>query len=869
MPIFSPDRHACAPSYVKLTKQPIAGGTYRPLANDEDSNACAPSALSGHHGSKLYTQKSAIHAISDNTSVFIPNVDAPHLPKTADNKSDNGAFGEAGNDNIHFTPLSAEIQLAQTDERPLMQAFEVCKQAARTTTKALSTAGHAVAKAAKTTGHAIHTAATAVKNAWHTFINFKAVQLIIKFFKKAYGFWKKRMRFSYAFYAIVFTLLTSAEVIFLQWGMYSEPKYDKNTEVSETTKILKSVAGQVTKFVSQMWLEQKYQFLLSLFALAIIYLVFIFVTNRFWIATLLFGILFTIYGTANNIKMGLRNEPIIPADLSFVTGGDSGKLLSFIPKESQSFVNGAATVLVWFICCCVIFFIIDGRRSFIYCSWKKPFASIKNFAGTLTRIVVAIASIALLCSYSWNLSIPGSWAYSFAGSLGYTPSLFDTKIDAKTNGPATTFLSLTKTKVMEKPKDYNHDALLQIAEKYSQQATSINNNRKNNLTDSTVIMILSETFSDPTRIPGISFSTDPIPNIHAIKGATTSGLMLSSGYGGGTANMEYQALTGLSLSNFDDSLIIPFQQLVPNQKNPYAFNQIWNNRYGTDGSDAVHPYYQSMYLRNVDYKKFGFSHLRTLDSTPAIKYKDTIDYSPYVSDEEAYKNIIDLIERQKHPQFLQLSTMQNHMPYTGWYIDNEFAGADTSAGLSADEHQNLETYTKGLSLTDQATASFLNELNQINKPITVIFYGDHLPSIYSTTDQDAENYTTLHETDYFIWSNTASASSGTKLNPSSTAYTSPNYFMSLAASHMNAKVSPYLALLTQLQEQIPAASRIAAAVGGISSGDTTYLNASGNQITKKSLNKGTKQLLHDYELVQYDMTAGKGYLNDTDFTKVQ
>ena len=81
MPIFSPDRHACAPSYVKLTKQPITGGTYRPLANDEDSNACAPSTLSGHHSSRLYTQKSAIHATSDNTSVFIPKVDAPHLPK--------------------------------------------------------------------------------------------------------------------------------------------------------------------------------------------------------------------------------------------------------------------------------------------------------------------------------------------------------------------------------------------------------------------------------------------------------------------------------------------------------------------------------------------------------------------------------------------------------------------------------------------------------------------------------------------------------------------------------------------------------------------------------------------------------------------
>lgn len=104
MPIFSPDRHACATSYVKLTKQPITGGTYRPLANDEDSNACAPSALSGHHGSKLYTQKSAIHAISDNASVFIPKVNALHLPKTTDDKSIDEAINEAANNSTHSAP---------------------------------------------------------------------------------------------------------------------------------------------------------------------------------------------------------------------------------------------------------------------------------------------------------------------------------------------------------------------------------------------------------------------------------------------------------------------------------------------------------------------------------------------------------------------------------------------------------------------------------------------------------------------------------------------------------------------------------------------------------------------------------------------
>ena len=281
MPIFSPDRHACAPSYVKLTKQPITGGTYRPLANDEDSNACAPSALSGHHGSKLYTQKSAIHAISDNTSVFIPKVDAPHLPKTTDDKSIDEAINEAANDSTHSVPPSTEIQLAQTDKHPLVQAVKVCKQTAHTTAKALSATGHAVAKAVNATGHAIRTAVTAVKTAWHTFVNFKAVQLIIKFFKKVYALWKKRMKFSYAFYTIVFFLLTSAEVIFLQWGMYSEPEYEKGTEIDETTKVLQSVGGQVTRFVSQMWLEQKNVYLVSFMGLALIYLALILVTNRF------------------------------------------------------------------------------------------------------------------------------------------------------------------------------------------------------------------------------------------------------------------------------------------------------------------------------------------------------------------------------------------------------------------------------------------------------------------------------------------------------------------------------------------------------------------------------------------------------------
>lgn len=752
-----------------------------------------------------------------------------------------------------------------------MQAIEVCKQSVHTTAKALSTAGHAVAKAAKTTGHAIHTAATAVKTAWQTFVNFKAVRLIIKFFKKAYALWKKRMKFSYAFYTSVFFLLTSAEVIFLQWGMYSEPEYEKGTEIDETTKVLQSVGGQVTRFISQMWLEQKNVCLVSFMGLALIYLALIFVTNRFWIATLVFGVALTAFGVANSIKVQLRNEPIIPADLTFISGGDTGSIMSFVPKSSQTFVNGAITFVIWFAIIIFALFVLDGRRRFIHCSWRRPIANVKNIVGNVFRILAAILSVVLLSTYVIGLGTPGSGTYKWAKDNGYAPQLWDAFGDARANNPATTFLSLSKVKAMDKPDNYSQKTMESLAKKYAKEAQAINQTRPNKLTDNTVIMILSETFSDPTRVPGVSFTLDPIPNIRNVKNTTTSGLMLSPGYGGGTANIEYQALTGLNLANFNDSLIVPYQQLVPNQNNPYSFNQIWMEKYGKNASTAVHPFQQSMYLRNINYKKFGFSYLYTLDSKIPLEHTGCIDRSPYVSDSEAYQSILGLIDKQqnwKSSQFLQLVTMQNHLPYGDYYDNNEFSDANISEDLSDGERWNINTYTKGINWTDQETADFLNQLDQINKPITVIFYGDHLPGIYDTADMDKNNKTVLHETDYFIWSNSASPSHDTKVNPITTAYTSSNYFMPLAAEHLNAKVSPYLAMLTELQQEVPAMSRVIGANGGIGQGKATYLDYAGNNIKATALSTRAKKLLEDYKLIQYDQTVGKDYLKNLNFTQI-
>ena len=851
--------HDSAPSYVRHERQPLATGTYHPLAKSNET--LSPVDFRARRRAALYTHKNALCAAPSRKSIFTPTApaSAPHISTDVLTTAHTGQYHPADS----VSPSNEPVPQAHTPKTPATALAPIGHGFVR--------AGQATAKAAKTTTRTIRTAATKVRAAWRTFTSFKAVQLIVKFFKSAHALWKRRMKFSYAFYTIVFFLLTSAEVIFLQWGMYSEPEYDKSTEIDETTKVLQSVAGQVTRFISQMWLEQKNVCLVSFVGLALIYLALILVTNRFWIATLVFGVALTAFGVANSIKVQLRNEPIIPADLTFISGGDTGSIMSFVPKSSQAFVNGAINFVIWFAIIAFALFVLDGRRRFIHCSWRHPIANAKNIIGNIFRVLAAVLSVVLLSAYAMGLGTPGSNVYKWAKDNGYEPQLWNAIGDAQANNPATTFLSLSKVKAMDKPDNYSQKTMESLAKKYTQEAKTINQTRTGELTDNTVIMILSETFSDPTRVPGVSFSLDPIPNIRNIKNTTTSGLMLSPGYGGGTANIEYQALTGLNLANFNDSLIVPYQQLVPNQNNPYSFNQIWMEKYGKNASTAVHPFQQSMYLRNINYRKFGFSYLYTLDSKIPLEHTGCIDRSPYVSDSEAYQSILDLLDKQqdsKSSQFLQLITMQNHMPYADYYDNNEFSDANISEDLSDGERWNINAYTKGINWTDQETADFLNQLDQIDKPITVIFYGDHLPGIYDTADMDKNNKTVLHETDYFIWSNSVSPSHDTKVNPITTAYTSSNYFMPLAAEHMNAKVSPYLAMLTELQQEVPAMSRVIGTNGGIGQGKATYLDHAGNNIKATALSAKAKRLLKDYKLVQYDQTVGKNYLEDLDFTQV-
>ena len=626
---------------------------------------------------------------------------------------------------------------------------------------------------------------------------------------------------------------------------------------SSSTRVQLSSPTVGFGFVSKMWTDGNFVFVLNVILVALLYLMLLMLFNRFWTASIVILAVGIIVAAIEHFKVEIRYEAILPADLGFL-GSNTGNMLTFIPAGAHVTILVALGAFAVLLALILVLRHFDGR--------KGRMIRTDNLSLNLTsRLILLLLPILVFASYCIHVSTTDSLANKFSRALGDTPSMWDSVYDAQRNGPLVAFTRQLNPKIMDKPSNYSEETMKKVAARYQKEAETINASRTNNLTDSTVVYVLSESFSDPSRVPGLKTNKDSMPNIRKIKAGTTSGLMLSSGYGGGTANLEYMGLSGLSMANFESSLSSPYQQLVPSQHWTPTINQLWGAPVNSLG---YHPYESSMYSRATNYKKFGFSHFYTLTGPDVIKYQDKIDESPYVSDKSSYDSALEGIKSGKTNKFIQIITMQNHMPYHEWYENNDYtAESTTGTPLGDDEQQSIETYQKGVEITDQATQEFLNELDALDKPVTVVFYGDHLPGIYSSASEDGNNSLALHLTDYFIWSNKASSSQGNKA--SDAAYSSPNFFVAQAADHMNAKVSPYLAFLTEMHSKIAAMEPpVVNKVQGwdrIPEGQNIYLDQNGNPMSTDDFDKETKQLLADYKLIQYDITAGKNYLKDTDF----
>lgn len=568
------------------------------------------------------------------------------------------------------------------------------------------------------------------------------------------------------------------------------------------------------------------QMLAGTLVLAMAYWVLLGLTNRYWFSLLLVSLSTLTFAVANLLKLADRNEPILPSDLAEL-------------KSLPALINMVGTGM--FVAMIVVVVVLIG--GLIYLDHRSQSAK-QPWWQRLLKIAVGAAMIVSL----GFLHHTGSMGANVLRTLGVEVNATSLKLYAQSNGPVLQFASQLDVTTMAKPAGYSEATMKKLIKKYQKRAKTINRTRDNQLKDLTVVFNLSESFSDPANIPGLKLNKDPIPTIRALKKETTAGSMLSFGYGGGTANMEYMTLTGMSLGNFDTTLRIPYTQLVTKQKVAPTIGSYF------DYDSAIHPYRGGFYNRPAVYKKFDFNKFAYLGSKYTIYDQKRMGQSPYLSDATAYDNALHQINARKGGQFMNLISIQNHMPFDkDLYPDHDYTVSGT--GFDASKKASIEHYTQGLAYTDAAVKQFKHEIDQIKKPIIWVFYGDHLAALFNTPNQ-----VDLHATDYFVYANKYAREHGAvKKLTKKTTYVSPNDFPALAAAQGGAKVDPIMALLSDVQTKLPVQwDKVDNAQDDPTVG-TRFITQTGQEETYDKLSRSQKRVFHDYQLLQYDITAGKQY----------
>jgi phosphoglycerol transferase MdoB-like AlkP superfamily enzyme len=371
------------------------------------------------------------------------------------------------------------------------------------------------------------------------------------------------------------------------------------------------------------------------------------------------------------------------------------------------------------------------------------------------------------------------------------------------------------------PKNYTQSIINQIYDDIPNiSKTSTNNNVKPN-----IIVILSEALFDVTQLPNIKLSTDPIKNIRQDQ----KGTLISPQFGGATANVEFEIITGLS--NYFMNGKVPYSQSI-HQDMPTIFNLFKENGYTTT---AIHPYLRSMFNRSSVYKHFGVEKFISIENMS--NYEKT---GSYVSAKSFTQEILKQLNSTNDPQLIFALSMQNHFPFEfDRFSSNPI---ELSSNLDSETHDSLNTYINGIYYSDQSYLYMKKELQKLSKPTIVILYGDHLPlidpdfGVYKTLGFIPKNqsnwskldYQKMYSTPISTWSNY-----NAKIKLSSPLL-SPN-FLSIEILNM-ANITP------KYQFKF-----------------INFLKNTDTILNQNFIPKFSQKELKNYELIQYDLIFGKQY----------
>ncbi len=521
-----------------------------------------------------------------------------------------------------------------------------------------------------------------------------------------------------------------------------------------------------------------------LFGLGLFYLLWLCVLcicRKGWIAALVFGAAVSAVSYTNYLKHAMTGDYFYPWDF-LQQAGNLGELVQFITVPFPVLYilliamigvmavivrySGAALPLKWFVRLPILLITVFGMAI----SVSTP----DRVTALLNRNALYLEDMALQTS---NYSVNG-----FVGA--FTVNVLSSNI--------------------QKPDDYSAETVSALLENCPAKEASAD------FSSPDIILILSESFWDPTMLPGTTFSEDPLKNYRALTGedGVISGRFFTTGFGGGTVRPEFEVLMGLSTDNLPSGCV-PWQYITEETESYVSvYKELGYNTF------AIHPYTSSFYNRKAAYPLIGIDALYFEDALYALgKDGDLPIYvdGGQITDFSFEQSIEYYLEQNPDtPNFVFGISMENHQPYPNKYGEHEI----TVENPAFDENvQNaVLNFTKGVSHADSCLASLADYVKNRDRDTILIWFGDHLPTLGSGFGAyvqsgmigayDEADYERLYSTPFLVYSN-FDLHQSTMLHPGNDNDITSYNLMTAVAQLIGAPMTPTMSYLEAYYQTLP------------------------------------------------------------------
>lgn len=354
-----------------------------------------------------------------------------------------------------------------------------------------------------------------------------------------------------------------------------------------------------------------------------------------------------------------------------------------------------------------------------------------------------------------------------------------------------------------KPNNYNENLVKEIIDNQDSKKTNEDDWGKPN-----IIMILAESFYDIQNTGLIEFNKELTSNFDRIKSNSTSINLLSPCYGGITANVEFEVMTGSNISNYPNGTI-PYMYKYSNANNNYPsiIKELNNNGYYTAYLTPTYPYF---FNRKNVYDSMGIDEFISTDELDYIQYVQNT-----ISDEYIIDNVIKKVDEYKNKEesfFLMALTEQTHMPYN----NKKYSTYDINiikSKLDDKDNEAVLCYAQSVYNLDNQINRLYQYIQTLEEPTILVVFADHLPCIkneknidileknnYFNTEKTINNYLNKYTTQCFVTSNYDIEKENIKL-------LGCDLFGSYILNNLNINVSNYFRYLNNLIDTNPATNR--------------------------------------------------------------